>query len=432
MNHLRYIFSFSLLVFAAVSCTMPAAGIGSIVGAVTETSTGEPIQGVSVKYGTTVMYTDELGRYALDSIPDGLQGLVFSKTGFSTLTVQVDVHRDDVIENNVSLPVMSNGWAAGNVDTDYGTIFYSEDGGASWVRQGSRTVIPPDNLLCVCAVNTSVCWVAGDTTFNVDRNRMEFSILKTSDSGQTWRRQGRVIGSLSPCPIKCISAIDTSNVFAATDANIILMGTKGGENWSSILSSDHIKSFKTISTCDGVHLWAGGSAVEGGTPGLEYSSDAGTTWTFLPLDGRTDSDTIKTVSAIDTNLVYIAGTFGVMCSEDHGATWSVIPDAGPSLTISTLGSFNAWTALAGGSVLYTYDAFSSSATSVISAPVDNYKITAISFTGDVKRGAFSFVSDNKTVPGGILCTDDYGASWDEAVTPYKVTVHEVSFAGTRH
>jgi len=416
----------------AVSCTMPSSGNGGVAGVVKESSSNEPVEGVSVKYGGMVHLTDAFGRYAIDTIPDGLQGITFSKTGFTTMVSQVDVHRDEVIENNVFISVMSTGWAVGDVETEYGSIFYTDNGGVSWVRQGNYSVIPPDNLRCVCAVNEKCCWVGGDTTFNVLRNRMEYSILKTSDAGTSWRRQGQVIGSLSPFPVVGITAMDTSTVFAVTDTNMIISGTSGGSYWSLCLSSDHVTSFKAISTCDGVHLWAGGTAIEGGELGVEYSPDSGYTWNFLPVSGTSEHDIITDISAVDTNLIYISGSFGIKWSEDKGNTWASIPDVPSARTITTLGTFNVWTFLENGTLRYTLDGFTSLKTSVLSASVDKPSVTAISFLGDVKNGALTYVSGEKTAPGGILYSCDYGASWTEASIPFKVSLNEISFAGTRH
>lgn len=419
---------------AVVSCTMPTIGYGSVEGIVTLSSSGEPVEGVLVCYGSFQKYTDELGRYSFEDIPEGLQGIIFSKTGFVKVVSQVEIIRDGTIENNVTMSVMSNGWSVGAVDTEYGSIFYTEDGGSTWIRQGSYSVIPPNDLFCVCAVNAKCCWVAGDTTFNVVRNRMEYSILKTSDAGTTWRRQGQTIGSTAPYPVVGITAVDTSDVLAVTDANIVLKGTKGGESWSLCYSSEHVPSFRAISTCDGIHIWAGGSAVEGGNAGLEYSSDSGSKWTFIIIPDITDKDTITSISAVDSNMVYVSGSFGMCLTRDHGLSWTKVLDASPYSvsTVCSLGSFCGWAAPSDGTLLYSTDSFGTYSSAQITAPVKDISITAISFLGDIRNGALSYKTSDAAVPGGILYTNDGGKSWIEAVTPYKVALSEISLAGTRH
>lgn len=420
------------VLLTSVSCTMPSYGRGGVTGVVTQSSTGEPVENVRVSYSTIVQYTDGSGRYSFDNIPDGLQGLTFSKTGFTTVVSAVEIPRDAVIENNVTIEVMSNGWAVGNVEIEYGSIFYSEDGGVTWVRQGGQTVIPSDNLLCVCAVNRKICWIGGDTTFNVEKNRMEFSILKTSDAGGHWRRQGQTIGSISPFPIVGITAVDTSTVYAVTDTNIVLKGTQGGNSWSLCHTSQNSARYEAISSCDGLHIWAGGSVIEGGYSGLDYSPDGGATWKFVKIPVEGDTGYITSISAVDSNMVYIAGNFGILSTKDQGASWNKVLDDKAYSTFASLGSLSGWAADEDGGLKYSFDGFASSAAASINAPVSDFNITAISFLGNGKDGAFSYSTGEVTLPGGILYTADGGKKWAEAVTPYKVVVNEVSFAGTRH
>ncbi|MBQ0006830.1 MAG: hypothetical protein KBS57_05445, partial [Alistipes sp.] len=163
-------------------------------------------------------------------------------------------------------------------------------------------------------------------------------------------------------------------------------------------------------------------------------SDSGKEWSFLPIGAISDSDTIMDISAIDSNQVYISGTFGIMHTADHGLNWEKISETGtsPAHSITTIGSLNLWAYLADASLRYTYDAFASMNTASVSSPVSDMTVTAISMLGDKENGALSFTSGNKTIPGGILFTNDGGATWEEATTPYKVVVNELSFAGTRH
>ncbi len=228
--------------------------------------------------------------------------------------------------------------------------------------------------------------------------------------------------------------MDTMNVFAVTDKNLILTGVKGGLSWEVCKTSDHISSFHAISTSDGTHLWAGGETVEGGTNGLEYSSDSGKEWSFLPIEAISDSDAIMDISAIDSSHVYISGTFGIMHTADHGLTWEKVSETGtsPVHSITTIGSLNLWAYLSEASLKFTYDAFASINTASVSSPVNDMTVTAISLLGDAEVGALSFTSEEKTIPGGILFTVDGGATWEEAITPFKVAVNELSFAGTRH
>lgn len=417
---------------AVISCTMPSTGRGKLTGVVTQSSTGEPVENVQVKYSNIVVLTDAAGNYSFDDMPEGLQGITFSKAGFSTLVSMVDIPRDEVAVNDVTIDVMAAGWAVGNVETEYGTVFYTEDGGITWVRQGSYSVIPPNDLYSVCAVNTKTCWIAGDTTFNVLRNRMEFSILKTSDAGENWRRQGQTIGTLTACPIVGITAVDTSTVWAVTDTNVIVKGTQGGSSWSLCYTSQYSDRYQAVSTCDGIHIWAGGTVIEGGSSGLDYSPNGGSSWTFVPIPVSGDGGVITSISAVDTNMVYISGNFGVLRTIDGGSSWETVMSDGPYTAFSSLGSFCCWTADADGGLRYSFDAFVHSDAAALQAPVADISITSISVLGDAAQGALTYFTNDRTSPGGILNTIDGGQTWNETVTPYKVVLHDISFAGTKH
>jgi len=422
------------VMLAAVSCEMPSSGWGGIEGTVHESISGDPVEGVQVRYADTTILTGPDGYYAFNSLPEGLQGITFTKMGFEKTVSQVSVLRDKTVINDIDISVMRTGWAVGAVDTEFGTIFYTEDAGKNWKRQGNRTAIMESDLFAVCAVNKKVCWAAGDTIYSDQSGLIEFNILKTSDAGNTWRRQGRSISNIAiPLPINAICAMDTATVWAATAGNIILKGTSGGNSWSKCLQSDVTAIFQAISTPDAEHIWAAGIPA-GPYLYMELSEDGGDTWSSLKIDRLTGDDIVYDITATDSTSLYISGTFGVLYSSDKGHSWeSVLKPSDGVIGITALGSFDAWAGTRDGNIFYTHDGFVQSEKADIRTDLSSLSINCVSLIGDAVEGAATFISQESAVPGGLLYTDDGGHTWREPESvPYKVQLWEVSFAGSRH
>jgi len=419
------------VIFCAVSCEMPDSGWGGVEGTVRESISGAPVEGVQVRYADTTILTGPDGYYAFNSVPEGLQGITFTKMGFEKTVSRVSVPRDKTVTNDIDISVMRTGWAVGAVDTEFGTIFYTEDAGRNWKRQGNRTSVMESDLFAVCAVDRKVCWAAGDTIYSDQSGLIEFNILKTSDAGNTWRRQGRSISDIAtPLPINAICAMDTATAWAATAGNIILKGTSGGNSWKKCLQSDVTAIFQAISTPDTEHIWAAGVPA-GPYLYMELSEDGGDTWSSVKIDGLTGEDIVYDISAIDSVSLYISGTFGVLYSSDKGHSWESVLKPSDGVTgITALGSYDAWAGTADGNIFSTHDGFASCEKAEIDTDIS---FDCISFIGDAAEGAATFVTPEGSAPGGLLYTDDSGHTWREPESvPYKVAMYEVSFAGSRH
>ncbi len=422
------------VMLSAVSCEMPGSGSGGVEGTVRESVSGAPVEGVRVRYADTTILTGPDGYYAFNSLPEGLQGITFTKMGFEKTVSRISVQRDKMTEHDVEISVMRTGWAVGAVDTEFGTIFYTEDAGKNWKRQGNRNSVMESDLFAVCAVNRKVCWAAGDTVYSDQSGLIEFNILKTSDAGNTWRRQGRSVSDIAiPLPIIAICAMDTSTVWAATAGNIILKGASGGNSWKKCLQSDVTALFQAISTPDAKHIWAAG-VPSGPYLYMEFSEDGGDSWSSVKIDGLTGTDTVYDISATDSASLYISGTFGVLYSSDKGRTWkSVLKTSDDVIGVTALGSFDAWTGTLDGNIFYTHDGFAQSQKADIRTDLSDISINCVSMIGDAAEGAATFISRESAAPGGLLYTDDEGHTWREPESvPYKAVLWEVSFAGSRH
>lgn len=75
-----------LLTKKAEAAPPPLPGLASLSGIVTDTVTGQPIQGVSVILDTLNTSTNSSGGYSFNNVEPGYYQITFSKSGYNTLT----------------------------------------------------------------------------------------------------------------------------------------------------------------------------------------------------------------------------------------------------------------------------------------------------------------------------------------------------------
>ncbi len=64
----------------------PEPRLASLSGAVSDASTGQPVQGVSVTLGTLSTSTNSSGGYSFNNVVPGRYVLTFDKSGYQTAT----------------------------------------------------------------------------------------------------------------------------------------------------------------------------------------------------------------------------------------------------------------------------------------------------------------------------------------------------------
>jgi len=85
---------------------------GAVGGIVTDDVTGEPISGVSVTFGGPVVggtVTGANGAYGDITIPEGTYGFTFSKAGFLTRELIVEIIADLTIQRDIALTASTAG-----------------------------------------------------------------------------------------------------------------------------------------------------------------------------------------------------------------------------------------------------------------------------------------------------------------------------------
>ncbi len=415
------------LLFSA-SCSLPTAGIGSVSGTVVSAETGIPMQDVVVMYGDSAVYTDENGAYFYEGIPDGKQALTFIKDGYAKVVNFVEVSNKAEAQCDAQLHLEMVGWAVGANDSDYGTILYSEDGGVSWVRQGTPAQISNVDLTGVCVVDTKTCWAVGQ--YDSDRN--SFTIIRTEDAGKTWTAQGKSISGLPVCDFAAIVSKDGKSAWAVADTTGYIVSTNNkGSSWKVANKSEFMKYYTSISTPDGIHLWACGKGVDGNVT-VEYSPDGGTAWEAFTLYGYSGSQVPTSIYAVDTLNLYMAGTggMGILHSKDGGQTWTstFFTDYSDIYSIDALDTQNLWASGAEGSLFSTSDTFS---THVKSQPLNDFSTgiaVYVDFLRDGNKGVAAIVSASGET-GALVYTVDGGASWQQSNIPFNFAIKSVDFIG---
>ncbi len=425
----RNLLLYVLAILLSASCELATAGMGTVTGEVYSLEDGLPLKDVSVIYGDSAVYTDDHGRFVYVGVPDGTQAMTFKKEGYGTIYKYVSVPNNGEVSCDAELTMFKNGWAVGAKDSEYGVILYTEDAGASWVRQGAPSSIPNVKLNDVCVVDDKTCWIVGD----FDKDRKYNTILYTADAGKTWTRQGTSISGLNNCGFSAITSKDGITAWATTNDTTtaaIISATKKGATWRAAYKSKEMKQYTAITTPDGKHIWACGTSVTG-TPLVEYSADAGSNWISLPVQG--ESGTPNSIYALDTLNILLAGSgsMGILKSSDGGQSWQRTAHAG-SLDVYSLEAVsenNIWACGELGYIFHSDDGFS--ANSFQFQPAPDYaegKALSVSFLRNGQYGA-AILASKSGATGNIINTTDGGNTWKSSNIPFNFALSAVDFVG---
>lgn len=419
-----------VMLFSVTACEMPDTGFGSVRGRVVRMPSGEPISGVMVVYGDSAVYTDDNGEYIYENLPEHKQTLRFDVDGHRTVFQQVAVIRNKTVSCDVEMSLIVSAWAVGKVDSEYGTILHSVDGGKSWIRRGSQSSVPSVELTDVCAVGEDACWVVGD--------KDDFSettvILKTTDGGISWINEGRNVSGVPPIALSAVFAKNADTAWAvAADTCLILNTRNGGKSWNVCNESAMMRYYTAITSPDGFSVWCSGLSIDG-SPAVEYSPDGGRTWTYYVIRGLSGNQKVTDVCAVDSETLYAAASVlgGVLFSQDAGKTWTVLSKVIPTADMVALDVFdreNIRILENGGNVYLTHDAFET--VSVIKAVDAGYSsgiATSIDFMRDGIGGALSVLSSIGAT-GVIYYTTDGGLTWQKSMTPFDFAINSLDFVG---
>jgi photosystem II stability/assembly factor-like uncharacterized protein len=250
-----------------------ANGYGTILrtedGGVTWTRQGSPATIPDVGLGKI----SAVDRYTAWVV--GTPGIIlFTSDGGATWTQKQTADIPAVLLQGVYALDADNVWVTGDIDNGYGTIFRTEDGGASWHRKGSAADVPDSALLDVHASDADTAWIASRGSTKPPA----VSVLHTDDNGSSWIEQELGTGMLDT---NSLTTIGDSIVWVATDAD----GIYRTDNAKDFVRQDSAHGkysyyLVCIQALDANTAWAAGPAGGTSIPSgiVEHTSDGGKTW----------------------------------------------------------------------------------------------------------------------------------------------------------
>ncbi len=211
------------------------------------------------------------------------------------------------------------GWAVGAPHDGYGTILHTTDSGDTWTRQGSAAQIPDGYMNGVFAIDNNNAWVVGCDSLS------NGAILRTTDGGANWSRQTNTdpAGALNGMEIAAVHGINGSVAWAVGYHSTILKTVDGGATWTRQTSPVADAQMSSVYAVSADVAWAVGARdTVNNVPTLLKTTDGGATWS-QQRDGLSDKiDHLIDVSAVDADNAWIAGNqFSVLRTFNGGTHW---------------------------------------------------------------------------------------------------------------
>lgn len=234
------------------------------------------------------------------------------------------------------------GWAVGDVWDGHGTIIRSTDSGNTWTRQGAGQIANV-GLSGVWAVDPWTAWVVGPPDGGYA------TIYHTTDGGATWVRKGSAnAGSPDYVP-----NIELGKVHAAGDevwivgyGGTVLHTSDGGATWVNRSPAGYEDvQLQGVYALDGNTVWATGNTMDGYATILK-STDAGMSWTRQSGGDVTNVvNNLLAISAVDADTAWAVGGngFDVLKTIDGGETWTRDPHFGGSYDMNDVHAVSAST-----------------------------------------------------------------------------------------
>jgi len=219
------------------------------------------------------------------------------------------------------------GWIVGDPDSGYGAIFKTTNSGQTWVRQGDSLTVPNITLNAVRAIDSLTAWVVGEAADGYA------TILKTTNGGQNWQRLSSKDG-LPDTGLMGLCVYNDFEIWAVGGANTIIYSNNGGTNWVSKADTSFLPFGLCSVVAHGEDVWVCGNDDQlGGT--IMHSSDTGDTWRRI-LEGPFLEDRgMIELSAPTDSCIWVVG---------HGRTILHSTNAGQNWTIQAAEVFAAWDA----------------------------------------------------------------------------------------
>ena len=302
------------------------------------------------------------------------------------------------------------GWVAGNSADGYGTILHTTDYGETWVRQGNASTIPGAALNSVSAADDENVWAVGDNWADVGQSYG--TILRTTDGGQTWTRQGGA-ASVPDVELSGVSAVSSRVAWAVGWEGVILKTTDRGQTWTRQAEGMFpLGQGMTVSAWDEDVAWVASQDSSTAGPALIlHTTDGGATWTREGQDSLPAHTGLIDVHAASATVAWVVGmNYSCFRTTDAGQHWyRALPQAGLDHIngVCALDEQAAWLAADNAWAYFTPDAGDSwvkRRTPGGGAYCPNLGVTAL-------NADTAWMTQTSVGPGLILGTFDRGATW---------------------
>lgn len=199
------------------------------------------------------------------------------------------------------------------IGTKTSGLFYSLDGGESWLRPEDKDA-SSGSILAIEVDPKNIC-----TYFVLKSDRL----LKTTTCGRAFDNAAYVeTRTDSGLTALAIDWYNPKTILIGTTEGDVLRSLDGGSTWAALYRADGEVSAIAISNADSRILLVGTTSKS-----LKRSVDGGGTWTDLKKT-LTDFDKSGKVYGFDQTAtgsrILMRNGFGLMFSDDNGATWNPI------------------------------------------------------------------------------------------------------------
>lgn len=323
-----------------------------------------------------------------------------------------------------------SGWAVsgGAPVGGYGVIIHTADDGKTWERQGNSEMIPSVTIDDVSAIDDMNAWVVGSSS-EVNGTRYG-TILRTTDRGKSWIRQGLASG-IPDVELSSISAADNDVAWAVGWSGVVLNTTDGGATWEQQAQGLYPDiEFESVYAYDQNTVWAvGGSHQQDQI--IIHTVDGGKTWVRQVDSGHALID----VHAYDSDTAWAVGRQGtILRTTDGGESW-IDKASGTSPffdfnAICAIDDQKAW--MTTDSIIYYTD--DGGDTWVDRGPVhlgaDPGYVYYMGVTAaDEKKVWVVTVNTGADQKGSIFHTEDGGETWSKQSPNVNSNLRGVSFVG---
>ncbi len=320
------------------------------------------------------------------------------------------------------------GWVVGSPLDDYGTIFFTDDGGKTWQRQGDVSSIPNSNFSAIKAYSKDHAFVIGSQADGYA------TIMKTEDGGKNWTRLGNA-NNIPDIEISGFFVESLSELWIVGFDNTLLYTKDGGNTWTHTqIDLPHPYQFASIAKV-GNKIWICGNHQQFGGV-IVHSTDGGNTWAIQGDEEFMQNHGMIDISSVSDKVLWMVGHGrSVLRTSDGGENWIIQKkDNSPDWDANGVTAIDeniCWVVEDAGYIYKTTDAGNTWLDQNLPQNSANYFLYRISA---INKDIAWVVGPSMYPPFSsiILFTDDGGKTWTQQDFSAEVFMWDISFVGAKH